>query len=66
MVKINQIKGKKNSATLYEAEEIYRMYNLNRFRLADLFILIGNDYTPGIKEIDPKKGITLLKHHASL
>ncbi|MBN2155467.1 MAG: hypothetical protein JW776_05455 [Candidatus Lokiarchaeota archaeon] len=51
---------------LYDPQEIYDTYRINRFQLVDLSILIGNDYTPGIKGIGPKKGIELLHKHRNL
>ena len=63
LLKVNQIKGKKIVATLYLASEITKRYQINRFQLVDLSILIGNDYTLGIKGIGPKKGLDLLQKY---
>jgi flap endonuclease-1 len=66
LLKIDQIKGKKIFATLYNADEITKPHGITRFQLVDLSILIGNDYTPGIKGIGTKKGLDLLKKYKKL
>jgi flap endonuclease-1 len=66
LLKIDQIKGKKIFATVYTPDELLKSNGITRFQLVDLSILIGNDYTSGIKGIGPKKGIALLKKHGSI
>lgn len=40
--------------------------NITREQLVDLSILMGNDFTKGIRGIGPKKGLTLIKEHKTL
>jgi flap endonuclease-1 len=39
---------------------------ITREQLVDLSILMGNDFTPGIKGIGPKKGLNLIKEYKKL
>jgi flap endonuclease-1 len=51
---------------LIELEEFLKALRLNRKQLVDLAILIGTDYSPGVRGIGPKKGLRLLRRFGSL
>lgn len=47
-------------------QEFLHHLHITREQLVDLSILMGNDFTAGIKGIGPKKGLALIKEYGSL
>lgn len=66
IIKIEQIHSRKITGILYQADEIFRQLNLNRFQLVDLGILIGTDFFSGIHGIGLKTGLDLIHNYGNL
>lgn len=58
--------SRKLEPELIDLKEFLDHLHITREQLVDLSILIGNDFSPGIKGIGPKKGLDLLKTYKTL
>jgi flap endonuclease-1 len=55
------------SIEVVDLNKVLETNGLNdRGQLIDLCLLMGTDYNPGVRGIGPKKGLKLIKEHASL
>jgi len=57
---------KKITPILYDLSENLEILKINQFQLIDMGILIGTDYSPGVKGIGPKKALQLIKMYHNL
>ena len=51
---------------LIELKTTLKQLNISQFQLVDMGLLIGTDYSPGIKEIGPKNALRLIKLNGTL
>ncbi len=58
--------SRKLQPELIDLSEFLTHLNITREQLVDLSILVGNDFTSGIKGIGPKKGLQLIKKFQKL